>query len=111
MGAQRVEPNAGNKVADSSIVLVLANRRSSSRATALRSLRPSKKHWLIASFDDGKSWQRLDDPRSQGYCLLIRTRRDGLLSLDPNAESARHEWRQRLPVGDLVNLASSGALR
>jgi len=57
-----------------------------------------QKHGLVASFDGGKSWQRMDDPLSQGYFPLIRTRRDGsivavsategLLSLDPNAKSA-----------------------
>ena len=57
-----------------------------------------QKHGLVASFNGGKSWQRMDDPLSQGYFPLIRTRRDGsivavsategLLSLDPNAKSA-----------------------
>jgi photosystem II stability/assembly factor-like uncharacterized protein len=55
-------------------------------------------HGLVASFDGGKTWQHMDDPLSQGYFPLIRTRRDGsllavsategLLSLDPNARSA-----------------------
>ena len=57
-----------------------------------------QKQGLLASFDDGKSWQRMDDPLSQGYFPVIRTRRDGslvavsategMLSLDPNAKSA-----------------------
>jgi photosystem II stability/assembly factor-like uncharacterized protein len=57
-----------------------------------------QKHGLVASFGGGKSWQRMDDPLSQGYFPLIRTRRDGsivavsategLLSLDPTAKSA-----------------------
>ena len=57
-----------------------------------------QKQGLLASFDGGKSWQRLDDPLSQGYFPVIRTRRDGslvavsategMLSLDPNAKSA-----------------------
>jgi photosystem II stability/assembly factor-like uncharacterized protein len=55
-------------------------------------------HGLVASFDGGKTWQHMDDPLSQGYFPLVRTRRDGsllavsategLLSLDPNARSA-----------------------
>jgi photosystem II stability/assembly factor-like uncharacterized protein len=57
-----------------------------------------QKHGLVASFDGGKSWQHLDDPLSQSYFPVIRTRRDGsilavsategLLSLDPNAKFA-----------------------
>jgi len=57
-----------------------------------------QKHGLVASFDGGKSWQHMDDPLSQGYFPVVRTRRDGsilavsategLLSLDPNARSA-----------------------
>jgi len=57
-----------------------------------------QKHGLLASFDSGKSWHRMDDPLSQGYFPVVRTRRDGslvavsategLLSLDPNAKSA-----------------------
>ena len=57
-----------------------------------------QKQGLLASFDGGKSWQRLDDPLSQGYFPVLRTRRDGslvavsategMLSLDPNAKSA-----------------------
>jgi photosystem II stability/assembly factor-like uncharacterized protein len=57
-----------------------------------------QKHGLVASFDGGKSWQHMDDPLSQSYFPVIRTRRDGsllavsategLLSLDPNAKSA-----------------------
>ena len=53
------------------------------------------KQGLMASFDDGKTWQRLDDPLSQGYFPVVRTRRDGslvavsstegMLSLDANA--------------------------
>ncbi len=56
------------------------------------------KQGLLASFDNGKTWQRLDDPLSQGYFPVVRTRRDGslvavsategMLSLDPNAKSA-----------------------
>lgn len=56
------------------------------------------KQGLMASFDAGKTWQRLDDPLSQSYFPVVRTRRDGslvavsategMLSLDPNAKSA-----------------------
>jgi len=57
-----------------------------------------QKRGLLASFDAGKSWQHMDDPLSQGYFPVLRTRRDGslvavsategMLSLDPNAKSA-----------------------
>jgi len=57
-----------------------------------------QKHGLVASFDGGKSWQHMEDPLSQSYFPVVRTRRDGsllavsategLLSLDPNAKSA-----------------------
>jgi len=57
-----------------------------------------QKQGLLASFDGGKSWQHLADPLSQGYFPVVRTRRDGslvavsategILSLDPKAQSA-----------------------
>ena len=57
-----------------------------------------QRHGLVASFDNGKTWQKLDDPLSQSYFPAIWTRHDGsivavsategLLSLDPNAKSA-----------------------
>jgi len=57
-----------------------------------------QKRGLLASFDNGKTWQRMDDALSQSYFPVIRTRRDGslvavsategMLSLDPNAKSA-----------------------
>ncbi|HYA62690.1 MAG TPA: YCF48-related protein [Candidatus Sulfotelmatobacter sp.] len=57
-----------------------------------------QKHGLVASFDGGRSWQRLGDPLSQGYFPAVSTQRDGsilaisategLLSLDANAKSA-----------------------
>jgi photosystem II stability/assembly factor-like uncharacterized protein len=57
-----------------------------------------QKHGLVASFDGGKSWQKMDDPLSQSYFPAVWTRHDGsivavsategLLSLDPNAKSA-----------------------
>ena len=57
-----------------------------------------QKQGLLASFDGGKSWQHMDDPLTQGFFPVIRTRRDGslvavsategMLSLDPNARSA-----------------------
>ena len=57
-----------------------------------------QRHGLVASFDNGKSWQKLDDPLSQSYFPAIWTRHDGsivavsategLLSLDPNAKGA-----------------------
>ena len=57
-----------------------------------------QKHGIVASFDNGKSWQKLDDPLSQSYFPAVWTRHDGsivavsategLLSLDPNAKSA-----------------------
>jgi photosystem II stability/assembly factor-like uncharacterized protein len=57
-----------------------------------------QKHGLLASFDGGKSWQHVDDPLTQGYFPIIRTRRDGslvavsategMLSLEPSSASA-----------------------
>ena len=57
-----------------------------------------QRHGLVASFDNGKSWQKLDDPLSQSYFPAIWTRHDGsivavsategLLSLEPNAKGA-----------------------
>jgi photosystem II stability/assembly factor-like uncharacterized protein len=57
-----------------------------------------QKHGLVVSFDNGKSWQKMDDPLSQSYFPAVWTRHDGsivavsategLLSLDPNAKSA-----------------------
>ena len=57
-----------------------------------------RKQGLIASFDGGKTWEHMDDPLSQSYFPVVRTRRDGslvavsategILSLDPNAKSA-----------------------
>ena len=57
-----------------------------------------QRHGMVASFDNGKTWQKLDDPLSQSYFPAIWTRHDGsivavsategLLSLDPNAKSA-----------------------
>ena len=57
-----------------------------------------QRHGLVASFDAGKSWQKLDDPLSQSFFPAVWTRHDGsivaisategLLSLDPNAKSA-----------------------
>ena len=57
-----------------------------------------QKHGLLGSFDGGKTWQRMDDPLTEGYFPVIGTRRDGtlvavsategMLSLDKNARSA-----------------------
>jgi len=57
-----------------------------------------QKHGLVASFDGGKSWQKVDDPIAQGYFPVVFTRHDGsilavsategLLSMDANAKSA-----------------------
>jgi len=60
-----------------------------------------QKHGLLASFDGGKSWQHVEDPLTQGYFPIIRTRRDGslvavsategMLSLEPGAASAKSD--------------------
>jgi photosystem II stability/assembly factor-like uncharacterized protein len=34
---------------------------------------------LLASFDGGKSWQRVNSPLAEGYFPVVRTRRDGTL--------------------------------
>jgi photosystem II stability/assembly factor-like uncharacterized protein len=59
------------------------------------------KNGLLASFDGGKSWQHVDDPLTQGYFPIVRTRRDGslvavsategMLSLEPGAASAKSD--------------------
>jgi photosystem II stability/assembly factor-like uncharacterized protein len=60
-----------------------------------------QKHGLLASFDGGKSWQHVDDPLTQGYFPIVRTRRDGslvavsategMLSLEPGAATAKSD--------------------
>ena len=72
------------------------------------------KQGLMASFDSGKTWQRLDDPLSQGYFPVVRTRRDGslvavsategMLSLDPNAKSAEQFHRLVDALNTLASL-------
>ena len=38
-----------------------------------------QKHGLLASFDSGKSWKRVDDPLADGYFPVVRVRRNGAL--------------------------------
>ena len=69
-----------------------------------------QRHGLLASFDGGKSWQRVNSPLAEGYFPVVRTRRDGalvaasategLLAYEPDAHSAD---------GGLNGSASSGA--
>jgi hypothetical protein len=57
-----------------------------------------QQHGLLASFDGGKSWQRVNSPLAEGYFPVVRTRRDGalvaasategLLAYEPDARSA-----------------------
>jgi hypothetical protein len=57
-----------------------------------------QRHGLLASFDAGKSWQRVNSPLAEGYFPVVRTRRDGalvaasategLLAYEPDARSA-----------------------
>jgi photosystem II stability/assembly factor-like uncharacterized protein len=57
-----------------------------------------QKHGLLASFDAGKSWQRMNDLLADSYFPVVRMRRngglvaasatEGLLSLEPGARSA-----------------------
>lgn len=57
-----------------------------------------QKHGLLASFDVGKSWQRVSDPLAEGYFPVVHARRngslvaasatEGLLSLEPTGRSA-----------------------
>jgi photosystem II stability/assembly factor-like uncharacterized protein len=57
-----------------------------------------QRHGLLASFDGGKSWQRVNSPLAEGYFPVVRTRRDGaviaasategLLAYEPDARSA-----------------------
>jgi photosystem II stability/assembly factor-like uncharacterized protein len=68
-----------------------------------------QRHGLLASFDGGKSWQRVNSPLAEGYFPVLRTRRDGaviaasategLLAYEPDARSAD---------GNLSSFASSG---
>jgi photosystem II stability/assembly factor-like uncharacterized protein len=65
---------------------------------------------LLASFDAGKSWQRVKSPLAEGYFPVVRTRRDGavvaasategLLAFEPDA---------RATVSNLNGSASAGA--
>jgi photosystem II stability/assembly factor-like uncharacterized protein len=60
-----------------------------------------QKHGLIASFDAGKSWQRVNDPIAEGYFPVLQTRRngsvvaasatEGILTLETGARSATSE--------------------
>jgi photosystem II stability/assembly factor-like uncharacterized protein len=69
-----------------------------------------QRHGLLASFDGGKSWQRVNSPLAEGYFPVVRTRRDGaviaasategLLAYEPDARSAD---------GNLSGSTSSGA--
>jgi hypothetical protein len=57
-----------------------------------------RRHGLLASFDSGKSWKRVDDPLADGYFPVVRVRRngalvaasatEGLLSLEIDGHSA-----------------------
>jgi len=57
-----------------------------------------QKHGLLASFDAGKSWQRVSDPVAEGYFPVLQARRngavvaasatEGILTLDSGARSA-----------------------
>ncbi|HLZ91370.1 MAG TPA: YCF48-related protein [Candidatus Acidoferrum sp.] len=57
-----------------------------------------QRHGLLASFDGGKSWQRVTSPLAEGYFPVVRARRDGaviaasategLLAYEPEARSA-----------------------
>lgn len=57
-----------------------------------------QRHGLLASFDGGKSWQRVNSPLAEGYFPVVRTRRDGaviaasategLLAYEPDARTA-----------------------
>jgi len=57
-----------------------------------------QKHGLLASFDAGKSWQRMSDPLADSYFPVVRVRRnggliaasatEGMLSLEPGVRAA-----------------------
>ena len=57
-----------------------------------------QKHGLLASFDAGKSWQRVSDPAAEGYFPVLQARRngavvaasatEGILTLESGARSA-----------------------
>jgi hypothetical protein len=57
-----------------------------------------QKHGLLASYDAGRSWQRVNDPLAEGFFPVVQARRngglvavsatEGLLSYNPSAHSA-----------------------
>ena len=57
-----------------------------------------QKHGLLASYDAGKSWQRVNDPLAEGFFPVVQSRRngglvavsatEGLLSYEPSSRSA-----------------------
>lgn len=57
-----------------------------------------QRHGLVASFDGGKTWQRVNDPQAEGYFPLVRANNSGTLlavsategvfTLEPGSRSA-----------------------
>jgi len=60
-----------------------------------------QKHGLLASFDAGKSWQRVNDPVAEGYFPVLQARRngsvvaasatEGILSFETGARAAAND--------------------
>lgn len=69
-----------------------------------------QRHGLLASFDGGKSWQRVNSPLAEGYFPVVRTRRDGALVAASATEGLlAYEPESRSADGGLNGSASSGA--
>jgi photosystem II stability/assembly factor-like uncharacterized protein len=68
-----------------------------------------QRHGLLASYDGGKSWQRVNHPLAEGYFPVVRSRRDGavvaasategLLAYEKEARSADGSLSGSAPVG------------
>jgi len=68
-----------------------------------------QRHGLLASFDSGKTWQRLNDPLAEGYFPLVRANNsgsilavsatEGVFTLDSSARSSNAVGTSSLMLG------------
>jgi photosystem II stability/assembly factor-like uncharacterized protein len=69
-----------------------------------------QRHGLLASFDAGKSWQRVKSPLAEGYFPVVRTRRDGAVVAASATEGLlAYEPDARATGSNLDGSASGGA--
>ena len=69
-----------------------------------------QRHGLLASFDGGKSWQRVNSPLAEGYFPVVRARRDGAVIAASATEGLlAYETDARSADGGLNGSAVSGA--